>query len=670
MKKFQFKSLKQQLILTSTALILTISVGLALTSMFISKNALVKTVNMNLPEIAKEAASSVENAINTNLTILEVVSENKILKDETVPLSEKLNLLAEVKKTYNYLGVSFVDSKGNLTDTDGNSFNIADQDSFKKAMSGVKNISDPIISKTDKSMIVLYTVPVKNSSGTVIGCISAARSGDEISNYSNSIKFGTTGQAFIIDNKGTIIAHNNKQLVFDMYNPIEESKKDSSLKALAEIEKKMINKETSSGEYVYKGVSKYVGFAPIKNTDWAIGIMIEKKEILKELTTLQIGIAIASIAFIILGAIFMIFVAKSLSTPIALAINELDEISQGNLSEETSYKLLNRQDELGKMAKAIESMRNTMKKIIGDIKQSADNIGAQTDYLSSVSEEMYASSQNINAATNEVARGSVTQAEDLSDITTIIHEFSAKLENIVELIKDVELNTNTIKDMADKSNNDMENAVKSIENVNVSFNDLVSKSQEVGTNITKINAITNLINSIAEQTNLLALNAAIEAARAGEAGRGFTVVADEIRKLAEQSKVSSENIANLLSEVSKDTSVMVDTTEVMKKELENQMKDIYTAIESFKSITNAVDEIAPKMAVTTESIEELNNDKDNILNKIESASAVSEEVSASAEEIAASTQEMSSSSESLAESVQQLNDMSNNMMELVGKFKV
>lgn len=670
MKKFQFKSLKQQLILTSTALILVISVGLALTSMFISKHSLVNTINTDLPEIAKEAASSVENAINTNLTILDVVSENKILKDESIPLSEKLNLLSEVKKTYNYIGVSFVDSKGNLTDTDGNSFNIADQDSFKKAMSGIKNISNPIISKTDNSMIVLYTVPVKNANGTVIGCVSAARDGNEISNYSNSIKFGKTGQAFIIDNKGTIIAHNNKQLVFDMYNPIEESKKDASLKALADIEKKMIQKQTGAGEYIYKGVSKYVGYAPIKNTDWSIGIMVEKKEILKELTTLQIGIAIASIIFIILGAILMLFVARSLSTPIALAIKELDEISKGNLSEETSDKLLNRQDELGKMAMAISTMRNTMKNIIGDIKQSADNIGAQTDYLSSVSEEMYASSQNINAATNEVARGSVTQAEDLSDITTIIHEFSSKLENIVEHIKDVELNTNTIKAMADKSNNDMENAVKSIENVNVSFSDLVSKSQEVGTNITKINAITNLINSIAEQTNLLALNAAIEAARAGEAGRGFTVVADEIRKLAEQSRVSSENIANLLTEVSRDTNVMVDTTEVMKKELENQMKDIYTAIESFKSITNAVDEIAPKMAVTTESIEELNNDKDNILNKIESASAVSEEVSASAEEIAASTQEMSSSSESLAESVEQLNDMSKNMMELVGKFKV
>ncbi|WP_027309188.1 methyl-accepting chemotaxis protein [Caloramator sp. ALD01] len=670
MKKLNFKSLKQKLLLTSTALIVTISIGVSLVSMFVSKNSLIKTVNMTLPEVAQQAAESVENAIKANLISLETIASDKTFTDETIPLNEKLNILAKAKVQYNYIGVSYVDAKGNLTDTDGNSFSIAGQESFEKAMKGISNISDPIISKVDGSILVLYTVPVKNDKGQVIGCISAARDGNEISNYSNDIKFGKSGQAFIIDRTGNIIAHNNRQLVLDKFNAIEKAKQDKSLKELADIFKKMIAGEKGAGEYIYQGVRKYVGYAPIKSTNWSVGIMIEKKEILKELTTLQVGIALTTVAFIILGSFLVMLLAKSITKPIETAVEKLEVISQGNLTEETPSVLLERADEIGKIAKSIEHMRNTLLNIVKDIKMSADSIGKQTDYLSSISEELHASSQNIESATNDVAQGTINQAQDLSDITNIIFEFSTQLEGIVELIKDVYVSTNNVKQMADSSNSDMEYAIQSIESVNESFNKLTEKIQEVGANVSKINEITTLINNIAEQTNLLALNAAIEAARAGEAGRGFSVVADEIRKLAEQSKNSSSNIASLVYDVYNETNAMVNTTDVMKKELENQMDKIYTALQSFKSITTSVDEIAPKIVTTTNSIEELNKSKDSIINKIESASAVAEEVSASSEEIAASTQEMSRSSETLAESVQLLNNMSQNMNELVGKFRV
>ncbi|GFR35438.1 methyl-accepting chemotaxis protein [Thermobrachium celere] len=670
MKKLNFKSLKQQLLLTFTALIFTISVGISLISMYISKRALVDTISMTLPEVAQQAASSIEHAIKVNLTALETVASENIFTNETIPLDEKLKVLANVKTKYNFIGISYVDTKGNLVDTDGNSFNIAGQESFEKAMKGISNISDPIISKVDGSILVLYTVPVKNANGQVIGCISAARDGNEISNYSNDIKFGKSGQAFVIDRTGTIIAHNNRQLVVDKFNPIEKSKQDKSLKELADIMKRMIASQIGSGEYVYNGVRKYVGYAPIKSSNWSVGIMIEKKEILKELKTLQVGIGITTVLFIILGSALVVTLSKSLTKPIQTAVEKLELISQGNLTEETPENMLIRKDELGKMANSIEYMRRTLLDIITQIKHNADKIGAQTDYLSSISEELNASSQNIEAATNDVAQGTMNQAQDLSDITNIIFEFSNQLEGIVELIKDVYESTNKVKQMADSSNTDMEFAIQSIEGVNKSFNNLTHKIQEVGVNVSKINEITTLINNIAEQTNLLALNAAIEAARAGEAGRGFSVVADEIRKLAEQSKNSSTNIANLVSEVYNETAAMVNTTDVMKKELENQMDKIYTALQSFKSITSSVDEIAPKIVTTTNSIEELNKSKDSIINKIESASAVAEEVSASSEEIAASTQEMSRSSETLAESVQLLNDMSQNMNELVGKFRV
>jgi len=670
LKKLKFKSLKQQLLLTSTALIVTISVGVSIISMYISKKALVDTVNMTLPEVAQQAASSIENAIKVNLTTLETVASDNIFTDETIHLNEKLKILANVKTKYNFIGVSYVDAKGNLVDTDGNSFNIAGQESFEKAMKGISNISDPIISKVDGSILVLYTVPVKNAKGQVIGCISAARDGNEISNYSNDIKFGKSGQAFVIDKTGNIIAHNNRQLVLDKFNAIEKSKQDKSLKELADIFKKMITGEKGAGEYIYQGVRKYVGYAPIKSSNWSVGIMIEKKEILKELTTLQIGIGISTIIFIILGSALVVILSKSITKPIQTAVDKLEIITQGNLTEETPENLLNRKDELGKIANSIERMRKTLLDIITQIKQNADSIGQQTDYLSSISEELHASSQNIEAATNDVAQGTMNQAEDLTDITNIIFEFSNQLEGLVELIKDVYQSTNNVKQMADSSNSDMEYAIQSIESVNEAFNKLTEKIKEVGFNVSKINEITTLINNIAEQTNLLALNAAIEAARAGEAGRGFSVVADEIRKLAEQSKNSSTNIANLVSEVYNETTTMVNTTDIMKKELENQMDKIYTALKSFKSITSSVDEIAPKIVTTTNSIEELNKSKDKILNKIESASAVAEEVSASSEEIAASTQEMSRSSETLAESVQLLNNMSQNMNELVGKFRV
>ncbi|WDC85314.1 cache domain-containing protein [Caloramator sp. mosi_1] len=239
--------MKQQLLLSSTALIVTISIGV-LTCIYVCiKNSLINTVNMTLPEVAQQAAESVENAIKTNLISLETIASDNTFTDETVPLEEKLKILAKAKTQYNYIGVSYVDGKGNLTDTDGNSFSIAGQESFEKAMKGISNISDPIISKVDGSILVLYTVPVKNEKGQVIGCISAARDGNEISNYSNDIKFGKSGQAFIIDRAGNIIAHNNRQLVLDKFNAIEKSKQDKNLKELGEIFKKMISGQKGAG---------------------------------------------------------------------------------------------------------------------------------------------------------------------------------------------------------------------------------------------------------------------------------------------------------------------------------------------------------------------------------------------------------------------------------------
>ncbi len=668
-KLFKFKNIKNELMALFIPLIVIICIGIALISMFISKKAVVTTINTTLPEVAEQATTSVESSINTQLKVMELLAENEKLKNEDTPLEEKLAILSAEAKRSGHLKMTFVDVKGNSTTTLGEKASFVDRDYFKKAISGKSSVSDPVVSKVDGHLVVVYCVPIKNN-GNVVGAITSVRSGDELSKYTNNVKFGKSGQAFMIKNDGTVIAHNNKDLVLKQDNDFENIKKDATLKSIVEIEKKMVAGESGAGEYAYKGNTKYAGYAPIKNTGWSIAIVVDSNEILSQINTLRISIAIASVIFIILGGIVVMLVSASITKPVKASMDFLKNIAEGDLTLEVSEELLHRQDELGQMGKSIDVMRNSIVNMLEDIKVSSVNIDSQAEKLTSASEEVACSSENVSIAINDVAKGTVGQAEDLVDITNILQNFSDKLKDMVSIISDVNLGTNNIKTMADCSNKDMSNVVKSVNNVNEAFKNLISKIESVGANVTKINEITNLINSISEKTNLLALNAAIEAARAGESGRGFSVVADEIRKLAEQSQESSVNISNLISEISKDTSVMVNTTDVMKDELKNQESNIYTAIKSFETITEAVDVITPKMASTNASVENLNNSKENILTKIETSSAIAEETSASSEEIAASTEEMNRSTEEISKSSQLLNDMSKKMMDNVNRFKL
>jgi methyl-accepting chemotaxis protein len=667
--KVSFKSIKIQLLISFISLIVAICIGISLISSLISKISLKNTVQKTLPEISVQASKAIENGLIAEIQALEIISENNNLKDPKISINDKVSTLKSIAKNRNYTAMNFITLDGTASRTDGTSFNASDRDYFKNAASGTSYVSDPIVRKASGEIVVIYSVPVKFNED-VIGVITAVKDGNELSRFVSDVKIGSTGQAFILSKYGTTIAHKDKELVLSQNNDFENIKEDPTLQSIVDIEKKMVAGETGYGDYTYNGESKYVGYAPIKLTNWSTAITIDTDEILSEIRTLNIGIAIVSIIFIIIGGLIVVLISKSISKPIDGVMIHLKEISEGDLSKEISEELLNRQDEIGKMSSALDVMKGSIINILNDIKESSTGIDTQTDKLSVTGDEVLSSSKNISIAINDVSKGTMNQATDLVDITAILQEFSAKLEDMVKIIKDVDVNTINIKSMANNSNDDMENVIESVRNVNKAFNDLILKTQGVGKNVTKVNEITNLINSISEQTNLLALNAAIEAARAGEAGRGFSVVAEEIRKLAEQSKESSINIATIISQISKDTELMVETTDSVKSELQTQEKNIFTAIKSFENITVAVNEITPKINVANNSVEDLNENKDVILEKIEGASAISEEVSASAEEISASTEEMTSSTKVVAESLNELSDMSKKMMVNVNKFKI
>lgn len=438
-------------------------------------------------------------------------------------------------------------------------------------------------------------------------------------------------------------------------------KKDQALLAKGEkVSSEDAKTFESIGELVettLKGLRDY-------NVDWAAKTDSENDTIYASSERIFIIMNIVVIiTFLLISVLVILFIRRSSKE----IIDYLTKISIGDFTEKIE---VDSKSEFGIMKASLSKTIESISSLIKSIHEKSQTIEEKTVSLSAVSEEMAGSSDNVCAAIQQTSVGVASQADDLLKITDVLNKFSSELGTMVKSIEDIHSNSNDINSMANENHKDLQILVESVTRINSSFEDFAVKISHMGQNITQINQITNVINSIAEQTNLLALNAAIEAARAGESGRGFSVVAEEIRKLAEESKISSKDITNLISSISQESSDMLKSADVMSGELDSQVTVINTSIQSFKKIIDAVEKVIPKIQIINLSASNINNDKDVILQKIHSSSSVAEEVSASTEEITASTEEMNASSQQVADAAHSLNILTKEMMGDVSKFKL
>lgn len=440
--------------------------------------------------------------------------------------------------------------------------------------------------------------------------------------------------------------------------------------------------DANNGEiYRSKGISvtswgTFVScYLPIKDeggkTVGIIGVDYDVKEEYDAFLNYRVKLIIIAFGLLILTALLGIIMSNRISKPIVKVTSLLDKTANLDLVYDASYEpLLKNKTEIGSMVSAVYETRAALRALITIITERSINIDNQAEVLSAVSEEMACSSENVTMAIQNIAQGTTLQSEDLNITCVTLNHFGKELTSIVEKIKDVDSNARDMHLMANKSSDDMQNMIRILNKITSSFKVFITKISTLGENINNINEITNVINSIADQTNLLALNASIEAARAGDAGRGFNVVAEEIRKLAEQSKISSKNINSLIDGISKDTNIILETTDEMGNELNSQSTVINVAIDSFKQIIAALEEVIPKIDGVSTLAVNLDCEKDSILEKIDKVCAISQEVSVSSEEIASSSEEMNSTTEEVASTAEKLSDMTKHMMEAVSKFKL
>lgn len=264
--------------------------------------------------------------------------------------------------------------------------------------------------------------------------------------------------------------------------------------------------------------------------------------------TIKIFLAIL-FAGLIIGVVVARVIARGIAGPLGESVELLDAVADGDLTREVPQELAERRDEIGTMIAALDKMQRSLRSFLNDVRTEAERSAAMVEEVQGLVGELNDGAQDMSAATEEMAAGMEETAASTSNLQHLSDTVSQSILASAEDAKKSESYTNEVAARANELKKKMDAAQASAQGVYNSTKSSVEQAIEAAKVVDHIEALTNDITEIAEQTNLLALNAAIEAARAGEAGRGFSVVAEEVRKLAEQSQQTAEKIQSLTGRV-------------------------------------------------------------------------------------------------------------------------
>ncbi|USG64891.1 methyl-accepting chemotaxis protein [Brevibacillus ruminantium] len=368
------------------------------------------------------------------------------------------------------------------------------------------------------------------------------------------------------------------------------------------------------------------------------------------------------------GITLAVMLTRNIRTPLTRLVDNVKEVASGNLRVEPL--VIKNRDELASLTDSFNEMTSSLQQVIRQVSTTSEQVAASAEELTASAEQTSRATEQIAGVVQEVAAGTDRQVKSVDEGAKIVGEMTASIQQIAINAQGVSQTAIQVAEIAGEGNQAIQAAVRQMSAIHDSIRELAGAVEGLGTHSQAIGQIIEVITGIADQTNLLALNAAIEAARAGEHGRGFAVVADEVRKLAEQSSQSAAQIAQLINTIQSETKRAVASMDAGNREVESGIAVVHQAGETFGQIQYAITNVTEQIQDVSAAVQQVSAHTDQVVDVIRLISEVSDVAADGTQNVSAATEEQLASMEEIASSATALSKLAEELQVTVSMFKV
>lgn len=699
------KTIKTKMTLLFGILILIICSGMGFISFQASSRALIADTEKSMSQLAMEASQAVNAGINQYLNSLEAVAANQLFSnmEDMESFDQKVvDILQKETKRAGYSYMAFVNTAGQAIYEDGGHSDLSKEDYIIKGLNGERVVSDPMVIKGNQ-IIMVYAVPVINGT-KVEGVLIGLRDAYELGELASQITYGESGTAYIMNRYGHTIAHSDKEKLASVLNQVAaQTGKDSESAAdgvssatlsadavtsasvtegedqqgqnllgfenFDQFQQDMANGNVGFGEYKSDGITKYMGYAPIGELGWSFALEINKSEVLSALDSLRSSFVLITLLALLIGFGVVYFIADAISKPLGYLTKVCHEMADGDFTRQLEDKYKKRKDETGRLTIAFQTIADLFRKLLQENAEISKSIYSLSRNLDQMIEQSFLMMKESAGTIEQIADGSHQQAEDTQSGAGKISEMESLINQEYTNMEGLKASAESVERMKEEGFTILEDLVEKTKANSSISKEIQQVILDTNENARRIEEISRMIGGISKQTNLLALNAAIEAARAGDAGKGFSVVAEEVRILAEDADRLSREIATVINDLRAKSAGSVEKMDEVSVIVSQQSDSVELTRLKFEGIAESIEATRMAIQVINRSVEEMGNKKDEVVRIIMNLSAVSEENASGTEEVSQSISEQSNYMQEVLNLSKDLSGMAEKMDTSLTRFQ-